>query len=489
MANTPITVAHGDGIGPEIMDATLHILKEAGARLDIETIEIGEKVYNSGNSAGIAPESWESLRRTRVFLKSPITTPQGGGFKSLNVTVRKSLGMYANIRPCVSYAPFVDTRFPVMDVVIVRENEEDTYGGIEHRQTDMVEQCLRLISRPGCEKIVRYAFEYAQKNDRKKVSCFVKDNIMKQTDGLFHKVFDEIAPEYPNIENESWIVDIGAAKLATAPEMFDVLVMPNLYGDILSDVTAQMTGSVGLAGSANIGENVSMFEAIHGSAPKRAGQNKANPSGLFLGAVMMLIHINQPDIATLAHNAWLKTMEDGVHTYDIAREGTTKQTVGTKEFAEEVCKRIGQKPATLKAVDYKIIEESGETATKPLYTIREPQKKELVGIDVFVHWWNGKFFSAADELGALVEKVNGDGAKLVMISNRGTKVYPNGQPDTFCVDHWRCRFMSDTDGGTLTKQQVINLLGRFEANGLDFIKTEHLYNFDGKAGYALGQGQ
>ena len=488
MSNVSITVAHGDGIGPEIMDATLHILKEAGARLDIETIEIGEKVYNTGNSAGIAPESWESLRRTKVFLKAPITTPQGGGFKSLNVTVRKSLGMYANIRPCISYSPFVETRFPVMDVVIVRENEEDTYGGIEHRQTDMVEQCLKLISRPGCEKIVRYAFEYAKKNGRKKVSCFVKDNIMKQTDGLFHRVFDEIAPDYPDIENESWIVDIGAAKLATAPEMFDVVVMPNLYGDILSDVTAQMTGSVGLAGSANIGENVSMFEAIHGSAPKRAGQNKANPSGLFLGAVMMLVHINQPDIATLAHNAWLKTIEDGVHTYDIAREGTTRQTVGTKEFAEEVAKRIGQKPKTLPAVDYKVIEESGEAA-KPLYTIREPQKKELVGIDVFIHWWNGKFFSSADELGPLVEKVNGDGVKLVMISNRGTKVYPNGQPDTFCVDHWRCRFMSDVNGGTLTKQQVVNLLNRFEENGLDFIKTEHLYNFDGKAGYALGQGQ
>jgi isocitrate dehydrogenase len=489
MANTPITVAHGDGIGPEIMDATLHILKEAGARLDIETIEIGEKVYNSGNTAGIAPESWESLRRTKVFLKAPITTPQGGGFKSLNVTVRKTLGMYANVRPCVSYHPFVETKHPVMDVVIVRENEEDTYGGIEHRQTDMVEQCLKLISRPGCEKIVRYAFEYARKNNRKNVTCFVKDNIMKQTDGLFHRVFDEIGAEYSDIEKGDWIVDIGAAKLATAPEGFDVIVMPNLYGDILSDVTAQMTGSVGLAGSANIGENVSMFEAIHGSAPKRAGQNKANPTGLFLGAIMMLIHINQPDIATLAHNAWLKTIEDGVHTYDIAREGTTKQTVGTKEFADEVAKRIGQKPGTLKAVDYKIIEESGETATKPLYTIREPQKKELVGIDVFVHWWNGKFFSAADELGALVEKVNGDGVKLVMISSRGTKVYPNGQPDTFCVDHWRCRFMSDADGGILTKQQVINLLGRFEANGLDFIKTEHLYNFDGKPGYALGQGQ
>ena len=490
MSNTAITVAHGDGIGPEIMDATLHILKEAGARLDIETIEIGEKVYNSGNTAGIASESWESLRRTKVFLKAPITTPQGGGFKSLNVTVRKTLGMYANVRPCVSYHPFVKTKNPVMDVVIVRENEEDTYGGIEHRQTDMVEQCLKLISRPGCEKIVGYAFEYAQKNNRKKVTCFVKDNIMKQTDGLFARVFKEIAPEYPNITAEDWIVDIGAAKLVDTPENFDVVVMPNLYGDILSDVTAQMTGSVGLAGSANIGEAVSMFEAIHGSAPRRAGQNLANPSGLFLGAVMMLIHINQPDIAELAHNAWLRCIEDGVHTYDIFKEGTSKEKVGTKEFAEAVVARLGQKPETLKAVEYKTIEESGDAAaTKPLYSTPTQAKKDLVGVDVFIHWWNGKFFSAADELGPLVERINGDGVKLVMISSRGTKVYPGSQPDTFCVDHWRCRFMSETTGGILTKQQVINLLSRFEENGLDFIKTEHLYNFDGKAGYALGQGQ
>ncbi|HEX2640208.1 MAG TPA: NADP-dependent isocitrate dehydrogenase, partial [Pyrinomonadaceae bacterium] len=280
MSNTPITVARGDGIGPEIMAATLHILKEAGARLDIEEIEIGEKVYLAGNSAGIAPESWDSLRRTKVFLKAPITTPQGGGYSSLNVAVRKTLGLYANIRPCVSYYPFVETKHPVMDVVIVRENEEDTYAGIEYRQTDQVEECLKLISRPGSEKIVRYAFEYAKKFNRKKVTCFIKDNIMKRTDGLFHRVFDEIAKEYPGIEADHWIVDIGSAKLADTPENFDVIVMPNLYGDVLSDVAAQIAGSVGLAGSSNIGEQVAMFEAIHGSAPRRASQNLANPSGL-----------------------------------------------------------------------------------------------------------------------------------------------------------------------------------------------------------------
>ena len=243
---TKITVATGDGIGPEIMDATLKIMKAAGAQLEIEPIEIGEKVYLQGNSAGIAPESWESLRRTKVFLKAPITTPQGGGFKSLNVTTRKTLGLYANVRPCISYHPYVATKHPIMDLVIIRENEEDLYAGIEHQQTDEVTQCLKLITKPGTEKIVRFAFEYAKAYGRKKVTCFTKDNIMKLTDGLFHKIFDEIAQEYPDLESEHWIVDIGAAKLADTPENFDVIVMPNLYGDILSDVAAQITGSVGL---------------------------------------------------------------------------------------------------------------------------------------------------------------------------------------------------------------------------------------------------
>src|ERR687897_161821 len=372
---TPITVAHGDGIGPEIMDATLQIIQAAGAQLDIETIEIGEKVYLRGNSAGIEPSAWDSLRRTKVFLKAPITTPQGGGFKSLNVTTRKMLGLYANVRPCVAYHPYVDTKHPSMDVVIVRENEEDVYGGIEHRLSADVTQCLKLITRGGCERIVRYAFDYARRNNRKKVTCFTKDNIMKLTDGLFHKVFDEIAAEYPEIENEHWIVDIGAAKLADTPEVFDVLVMPNLYGDVLSDVAAQIAGSVGLAGSANIGEHVSMFEAIHGSAPRRAGQNLANPSGLLLGAVMMLVHVGLIEHAERVHNAWLRTIEDGIHTYDIYDEKVSKQKVGTKEFAEAVVERLGQTPQILKARKYNKGEESHHT----LDSGRNAPQKDLVG--------------------------------------------------------------------------------------------------------------
>ncbi|HST52412.1 MAG TPA: NADP-dependent isocitrate dehydrogenase [Pyrinomonadaceae bacterium] len=478
MANTPVTIARGDGIGPEIMDATLRILEGAGARLDIEEIEIGERVYLAGNPAGVAPEAFDSLRRTRVFLKAPITTPQGGGYKSLNVTVRKTFGLYANVRPCVSYHPFVETKHPVMDVVIVRENEEDVYGGIEYRQTNQVTQCLKLISRPGTEKIVRYAFEYARRNNRRKVTCFTKDNIMKITDGLFHKIFDEIAPEYPDIENEHWIVDIGAAKLADAPENFDVLVLPNLYGDVLSDVAAQIAGSVGLAGSANIGESIAMFEAIHGSAPRRAGQNLANPSGLFLGAVLMLVHTGQTDVAERAHNAWLRTMEDGVHTYDIYKEGVSKEKVGTREFAESVVARMGQRPEQLKAVSYKAGGEGSFVGNKA--SASSAANKETVGVDVYLDWSNG----TANDLGGVVAKLDGDGLKLTAIANRGVKVFPGGATETFCSDHWRCRFVSEAEGGKVSHAQIAQLLSRFAEAGLDFIKAENLCDFDGKPGYS-----
>lgn len=477
---TKITVAKGDGIGPEIMDATLKIIMAAGAEIEIEEIEVGEKVYLAGNMAGIAKESWDIIRRNKVFLKAPITTPQGGGYKSLNVTTRKFLGLYSNVRPCMSLSPFVKTKHPEMDIVIVRENEEDLYAGIEHQQTDEVVQCLKLISRPGCEKIVRYAFEYAKQYGRKKVTCFTKDNIMKQTDGLFHQVFDEIAKEYPYIENEHWIIDIGAAKMADTPEIFDVIVMPNLYGDVLSDVAAQIAGSVGLAGSANIGETCAMFEAIHGSAPRRAGQNLANPSGLLEGAVMMLNHIGQTKIAEKVQNAWLKTIEDGIHTYDIFKEGISKRKVGTAEFAEAVIANLGNAPTVLKSVSYA----NNSALHLPKYERKPAAQKDLVGVDIFVHW-NGL---NPDELAGKIQKLNRPEATLSMITNRGIKVWPEGFEETFCTDHWRCRFKPN-DGEKMTKSTIIQLLSDAVEQNIDTIKTENLYTFDGKAGYSLGQGQ
>jgi len=479
-AKTPITVACGDGIGPEIMEATLRIVEAAGAQLEIETIEIGESVYLRGQSSGIEPSSWESLRRNKVFLKAPITTPQGGGFKSLNVTIRKTLGQYANVRPCVSYHPFIATKHPAMDVVIIRENEEDLYAGIEHRQTDQVVQCLKLITRPGCEKIVRYAFEYALRNNRKKVTCFTKDNIMKMTDGLFHKVFNEVGQAYPGIEKEHWIVDIGAAKLADTPEAFDVIVMPNLYGDILSDVAAQIVGSVGLAGSANIGDHVSMFEAIHGSAPPLAGQNVANPSGLLLGAVMMLVHIGQAEVAGRVHNALLRTIEEGIHTSDVFDAEVSKQKVGTREFTDAIIARLGKLPEQLKPVQYN----TAGPAIASEWTARPPADKKLVGIDVFLDWPKG----TPDELAAALKSATNDDLALSMITNRGVKVWPGGMPETFCTDHWRCRFMA-RDHAPVGHKHLVSLLTRVENAGLDFIKTENLFTFDGEPGFSLGQGQ
>jgi len=474
-----ITIAKGDGIGPEIMDATLKILKAAKARVIFEEIKIGEQVYRSGNTSGIGRDAWASIRQNKVFLKAPITTPQGGGYKSLNVTMRKALGLYANIRPCKSYHPFVATKHPSMDVVIIRENEEDLYAGIEHRQTDEVVQCLKLISRPGCEKIIRYAFEYARLYKRKKVSCFVKDNIMKHTDGLFHQVFREIAAEYPDIQADNWIIDIGAASLADTPEIFAVIVTPNLYGDVVSDIAAQISGSVGMAGSANIGELCAMFEAIHGSAPDIAGKDMANPSGLLQSAIMMLNHIGQQDVAELIKNAWSCTIEDGIHTADIFKEGTSRQRVGTQAFADAVISRLGQKPKQMQVAEF----DKGVQLNLPKYQRKPASSKVLKGVDVFVDWKGGD----ANLLAAQLSRLNRDIA-LTMITNRGVKVWPEGFEETFCTDHWRCRF-EVKNGKPAEKSSVLELLSQALQEQIDVIKTENLYEFDGVKGYSLGQGQ
>jgi len=481
-----ITIAYGDGIGPEIMKSALAIIHEAGADIKTEVIEIGEKLYKKGLKAGIEPSSWEVIRENKIFLKAPITTPQGGGVKSLNVTLRKSLGLYANVRPCRAYYPFVKTKHPNMDVVIVRENEEDTYGGIEHRQTFEVYQCLKLITLPGTERIIRFAFEFARNNNRKKVTCFTKDNIMKLTDGLFHDIFKQVAKEYPELESENMIVDIGSARLADTPEKFDVVVMPNLYGDIVSDIAAQIAGSVGLAGSANIGLRCAMFEAIHGSAPDIAGKNIANPSGLLMASVMMLVHIGQASVASRIHNAWLKTIEDGIHTADIFDAGHSIKKVSTDEFTEALISRLGQIPSKLPGVEYPEDTPQINVELKLSRSHQKPSqhvKRELKGVDVFVYWEPDNPQILAD----LLQKGSGEKFTLTMFTNRGTKVWPNGFEETFCTDHWRCRFQS-VNGG-IRQKDVIGLLENLNKQHIDIIKTENLYEFDGQRAYSLGQGE
>ena len=482
-AATPITVAEGDGIGPEIMHTTLRVLEAAGARLEIHPIAVGAAAQARGFSSGIEPGAWGTLRRTRVLLKAPVTTPQGSGLKSLNVTVRKTLGLYANVRPCRAYAPFVHTRHPLMDVVVIRENEEDVYAGIEHRQTDDVVQCLKLMSRPGCERLIRYAFNYARQSGRRKVTCMTKDNIMKMTDGLFHRVFTEVAAEYPDLENEHLIVDIGAARLATRPEMFDVVVLPNLYGDILSDVAAELAGSIGMASSANIGEHVAMFEAVHGSAPDIAGRDLANPSGLLLAGVQMLVHLGMHEPASRIHNAWLRTLEDGVHTADIASNATVKR-VGTKQFGEQIIARLGQQPRSLTPVHYAPTQQAVAVA-QPAPRPTPKAVKELVGVDVFVHFREPQ----PSALASILRPHAGPAFSLQMITNRGVKVWPDGQPETFCTDHWRCRFRPAPGNSTVRPSDIAALLARLSGAQVEFVKTENLYTFDGQAGYSLGQGE
>jgi isocitrate dehydrogenase len=472
--NIDIAIAHGDGIGPEIMQATLQILQEASLPLSFHEIEVGQKCYLQGWKNGINPSAWDTLRSCKAFLKAPITTPQGGGFRSLNVTIRAVLGLYANIRPCAAYWPSVDTKYPKMNLVIVRENEEDLYTGIEYRTTQDSCQALKISTRKGAERIIRYAFEYAACNNRKHVSCFTKDNILKITDGLFHKTFDEIAKEYPAITQEHWIIDIGAAKMADTPEVFDVIVTSNLYGDIISDIAAQIAGSVGMAGSANIGEHFSMFEAIHGSAPRRAGQDLANPSGLILSAVMMLVHLEEYEGASLIHNAWLKTIEEGIHTYDIFQEKISKKKVGTREFAKNVIQRLGKAPITLLAPKYVKNRTASCAKTLPL-----SYDKSLYGVDIYIDNHQLQNFEAIANLVKAIKTP----LILESISCRGTTVWPQKCPERSLSDNPRLRFISP-QGHSLQAAEILFLQTALINKKLDITGHQALYFFEGERGFS-----
>jgi isocitrate dehydrogenase len=477
-----IAVAAGDGIGPEITTAVLRILEASGAPLSFHEVALGLKAYQDGESSGIGQEALDAVTRFGVLLKGPVMTPQAGGYKSVNVTLRKMLGLYANVRPVQAYHPFVHTLHPGMDVTVIRENEEDTYAGIEHRQTDEVYQCLKLISRPGCERICRYAFEYARAHGRRRVTCMTKSNIMKLTDGLFLRVFEETAREYPEIVADHMIIDIGAARMASRPGELDVVVTPNLYGDILSDIAAEVSGSIGLAGSANIGHECAMFEAVHGSAPDIAGRNLANPSGLLSASVMMLRHLGQAKTAALVQDAWQRTIEDGIHTPDIFRAQHSRRKVGTSQFADAVIARLGER--AVQRPPERGLRVVPDRPAKPRSAPPAASAKQLVGVDVFLEW-NAPGRDPA-ELGGRLESLPGGALRLEFITNRGVQVYPGGRSQTLRSDHWRCRF--STRGEPLDAAEIPRLLSRMVEHGYDLIKTENLYHFDGERGYSGAQG-
>ncbi|QED23463.1 NADP-dependent isocitrate dehydrogenase [Candidatus Deianiraea vastatrix] len=487
-----ISVAKGDGIGPEIMDVAIDVLKNSGARVKFEFVEVGEQFYQKGYESGISDEAWETILRNKVLFKGPITTPQGGGYKSINVTLRKTLGLFANVRPCISYYPFIETKFKDIDLVIIRENEEDLYAGVEYRATHNCFHAMKVITRKGCEKIIRYAFEYAVKNKRKHVTCMTKDNIMKGCDGLFHKTFDEIAKEYPQISTDHYIIDIGCARVAAKPEIFDVIVTLNLYGDIISDIAAELTGSVGLAGSSNIGERYAMFEAIHGSAPTITGQGIANPSAVINAAVLMLSHLGQGDVAKKISDALLYTIESGVHTHDIYKEGVSKQKVSTAEFGKAVVSNLGKQPATLKSSDYANFEFDARPDEIMLGTAeplkydgtRDTEEKTLVGVDVFI-----ALQANADETGKMIENaLKSSDFKLKLVSCRGIKVYPSVIAKYTTSDHFRVRIIHKTSE-FMVNNDIIEVLKILNDAKIEVAQTSNLYNFDGKAGYAKAQGE
>ena len=406
---------------------------------------------------------------------------------------------------------FDDPQSLVLFLVRSRENEEDLYAGIEHQQTPDVTQCLKIITRQGCERIARYAFDFARRNNRKRVTCMVKDNIMKMTDGLFYRVFEEIgALEYPDISRDRMIIDIGAAMVADDPGRFDVILTTNLYGDIISDVAVQVAGSVGLGGSSNVGTSCAMFEAVHGSAPDISGKNIANPSGLLLGAVQMLQHIRQPGAAEQIYNAWLRTIEDGCHTVDIYNPENekvgSKYKMGTTEFADAVIERLGQEPVSMTPVRYtgkaqaaamgqghgSSAGEGEGTSESPRWTPVRKEKK-LHGVDAFVQWEGQDPDALAATLKAACEKAGVEDLELRLITNRGVRCWPEHFPETFLVDHWRCRFRpaGGDDAGDVPIGSVLKVLSAVaeSGDGVDLIKMEGLFLFGGELGFSLGQGE
>jgi len=473
-----VTLIEGDGIGAEVVGATRRIFDAVGVPVTWDVREAGAKVFRAGLPSGVPPETIQSIRQNRVALKGPLETPVGFGEKSANVTLRKLFETYANVRP-VREIPGVKTPFSGrgIDLVVVRENVEDLYAGIEHMQTPGVAQCLKLMSKKGCERIVRMAFEVAVAEGRRSVHCATKANIMKLTEGLMKRTFEEVATEYPQIAAHHIIVDNCAHMLVRAPESFEVIVTSNMNGDILSDLTSGLIGGLGFAPGANFGDDVAIFEAVHGSAPKYAGKNVINPTAVLLSATMMLRYLDEFAAAQTIENAIMTAFEDGVYTQDVVKEGS----VTTSAFTDEVIARLGRRPERWR------VRETKALTIKPLDARRDyvkPQARTWVGVDVFV-----ESPEAPEQIGPKLEAlVEGTPVRLKMISNRGTKVYPATMGMTDCVDHWRCRFVRRDESAELDDTFVLSLLGKIGAV-CRWMHLEKLEEHDKALAYTRAQGE
>jgi len=476
-----VTLIAGDGIGPEVANAVKRVIAAAGAPIDWEDHKAGAEVFKAGIPSGVPSETLESMKRTGVCLKGPLETPVGYGEKSANVTLRKLFELFANVRPAREL-PGVPTPFGGhrLDLVVVRENVEDLYAGIEYLQTPGVAECLKLMSRKGSEKIVRLAFELARAEGRDHVHCATKANIMKMTEGLLKRTFEEVALEYPDIRSEHIIIDNCAHQLVRFPEHFEVIVTSNMNGDILSDLTSGLAGGLGFAPSANLGHGLVMFEAVHGSAPSIAGKNIANPTALLLSAVMMLRHLKMFEEAATIEHAVLVTLEEGKDvTVDVVNEG---EPGTTDSYTDRIIANLGRRSKRWQVRDYKPLT-LPSLPSAPDYV--KATSRRVLGVDLFVE--SGQDAMAiGTSLEALCE---GTDLRLKMVSNRGTKVYPPTAGTTIdCVDHWRCRFMLRDAAGSMKDDQLIPLIQRV-ASKHNWVHLEKLQEIDGQLAFTKSQGE
>ncbi len=483
----PVTVIPGDGVGPEIVRSAMRIIDAAGVRIAWEEAEAGAEIFRRGDSSGVPQATRDSIERTRVVLKGPLETPIGFGEKSANVTLRKLFETYANVRPAREL-PGVPTRYSGegLDMIIVRENIEDLYAGIEHLQTPDVGQALKVITRKGSEKIIRYAFELARREGRSKVTCATKANIMKLTEGLFKRVFEEMAPEYPGITAEHLIIDNVAHQLAKNPAQFDIIVTTNLNGDIISDLASGLVGGLGFASSGNYGDGIAIFEAVHGSAPKYAGKDVINPTALILSSVMMLRYLGQDEAAATVEDAVLYTLEEGrAVTQDLARQtgGDVEHATSTTGFTDQVIANLGRRPSSVpvraRTVNRALAPRPGWSYAPERYAA---MKRELVGVDVMI-----ETDLPVEQLGADLAALAGDTLELSMVESRGTKVYPSIGLATDHVRWYRGRFVARA-GSIVSEDDLVALLGRIAARHrwTEFVR---LQSFDGELAFTKAQGE
>lgn len=477
-----VTLIPGDGIGPECVESARRIIDATGVGIEWDVQHAGESVFKKGVPSGVPTETIDSIRKTRCVLKGPLGTPVGYGEKSANVTLRKLFETFANIRP-VRELPGVTTPYSgrKIDLVVIRENVEDLYAGIEHMQTPSVAQCLKLISRKGCEKVVRLAFEFARSEGRKSVACATKSNIMKMTEGMLKRTFEEVAKEYSDIESWHVIIDNCAHQLVKKPEQFDVIVTTNMNGDIISDLTSALVGGLGFAPSANLGTEVAIFEAVHGSAPKYAGKNCINPTAVIGSAIMMLRHLGEFAAAEQVENALLATLEEGkVRTGDVVGYDSGKACT-TTGFTEAIIGNLGRKPQTIATRTYRPLQ-IPRLPEDPVSI--KPKARRVIGADIFLE--SGQL---PNVLGPALEQLAANSPlKLKMISNRGTQVYPDKGTIIDCVDHYRCRFILRDAAGELDEQHLLGLMSTI-AGKYRWCHVEKLQEFDGAPSYTKAQGE